>query len=74
MDYRGKPLSDYTTEQLTIILNSMYDQLAARHIASQHDKFVRNDGKAMPFPPPNHNFVNLKTEIEKELTNRNRDA
>jgi len=70
MDYRGKPLSEYTTEQLTLILKSMNDQLQTRHVASMHDKFTRDDGKAMEFPPVNPNFSNLKIEIEKEIVSR----
>lgn len=70
MDYRGKPLSDYTTEQLSAILKYMSDQEQVREEASKHEKFTRTDGKAMPFPTPNPNFLNLKSEIEKEIESR----
>ena len=73
-EYRGKPLPSYSTEQLQLILKSMADQLDARRIASLHNKFTRTDGKALVFPEPNPNFLNLMNEIETELNNRKDNA
>lgn len=72
VSYNGKDLSQYTLQQLKNILSGFEASLAVRAQAAAHDKFTKGVGnkKAMNFPPPNPNFINLKLAIEKEIRNR----
>ena len=67
MIYNGKKLSDYNLWELEAINTTLKDAEARREEASKHEKFTRIDGKAMEFPPPNPNFLILKSEIEQEI-------
>ncbi len=75
-NFNGKPLGDYSSDQLKMILGHMADVLKSRDIASQHSKFNRDMNvngvvrKKMEFPPVNPNFTKLKEEIENELRGR----
>lgn len=62
--YLGKKVSDYSLQELQNILNSLNEAEAKREIAKTHEKF-----KKMAFPPPNPEFVKLKSEIEKVINN-----
>jgi len=63
--YCGKPLSAYSLWDLGLIAQSLLDAEAKREVASTHEKF-----KNMDFPPPNPEFVKLKSAIEAEIRNR----
>lgn len=68
MIYAGKELSDYDLWALGIILGSLHAAEKRREQASKHPKFDKfNNQKAMEFPPPNPAFLNLKSEVEKEI-------
>jgi hypothetical protein len=66
--YRGKELKEYFTSQLEAILGGLQSALNKRNEASKHPKFDKiNNKKGMDFPPPNPEFLKLKTAIEEEL-------
>ena len=65
--YCGKPLSSLSLWDLQGIKTSLEAAEARRGEASKHEKFTRTDGKAMQFPPPNPNFLILKSKIEEEI-------
>lgn len=65
MIYAGKDLSDYNLWELGEILQKLLDAEQKREEASKHPKFLK-----MEFPPPNPAFLNLKSEIEKEIRNK----
>ena len=68
--YLGKHLSSFTLWDLQNIKTSLEAAEAKREEASKHEKFTRTDGKAMQFPPPNPNFLILKSKIEEEIASR----
>ena len=68
MKYQGKELKEYFTSQLEAILGGLQSALDKRNEASKHPKFDKNDDKYVGgFPPPNPEFLKLKTAIEEEL-------
>jgi hypothetical protein len=69
--YCGKHLSDYSLWELATIEKSLLDAEARRDEASKHVKFNKaTNKKAMEFPPPNPEFLKLKSAIEVEIRNR----
>ena len=72
MNYLGRPLSEFTLQQLQAQLAYFETLLAQRDEASKHDKFNKTVGnkKAMPFPTVNTNFMVLKAAIEEEIKKR----
>ena len=65
MNYHGKDLSTFFTSQLEAILGGLQDAENKRNEASKHEKF-----RKMPFPPPNPEFLKLKSAIEEEIRKR----
>ena len=66
--YGGKPLSDYNLWELGLIKKSLKEAEDKRDEASKHRKFDKNSSKNVgAFPPPNHEFLKLKTAIEEEI-------
>ncbi len=73
MNCLGKPIGSYDTSELEHILKALQKAEARRDEASKHEKFdIANNKKAMVFPPPNPEFLKLKTAIEKEIASRNK--
>lgn len=70
MKYLEKEIKDYSLWDLQAIKTSLEAAEAKREEASKHEKFTRTDGKAMAFPPPNPNFIKLKSAIEEEIASR----
>lgn len=71
MNYLNKPLKEYFTSELEKVLASFKEAEEAREKTSQHPKFDKaNNKKAMEFPPPNPNYLKLKSAIEEELESR----
>ena len=68
--YLGKHLSSFTLWDLQNIKIGLEAAEAKREEAGKHEKFTRTDGKAMQFPPPNPNFLILKSKIEEEIASR----
>lgn len=74
--YCGKPLYAYSLWDLGVIEKSLLDAEARREEASKHIKFnkdTKEGAKTIPrqdFPPPNPEFVKLKSAIEAEIRNR----
>ena len=62
VNYNGKPLSEFTLQELKDTLAHFDVVLAKRDEASKHEKF-----KKMPFPPPGAAFLKLKEAIEEEI-------
>lgn len=69
MKYLNKDLSDYSLWELGDIEKSLKDAKAKREEASKHPKFTTgiDKKKAMPFPPPNPAFLELKLAVEEEI-------
>lgn len=67
MNYQGKPISSFFTSQLEAILAGLQVALDERNEVSKHPKF---DKKGMAFPPPNPEFLKLKSAIEEEIESR----
>ncbi len=66
--YCGKALSEYSLWDLGVIEKSLKDAEAKREEASKHHKFDKiKNKKAMEFPPPNPEFLKLKSAIEAEI-------
>ena len=66
--YNDKLLTDYSLWDLGLVLKTLRDAEAKREEASKHPKFdTKNNKKAIPFPPPNPNFLKLKDAIEAEI-------
>lgn len=65
MNHVGKPISDYSLEQLSAILKSLEDAEAKREEARKHPKFQK-----MAFPSINPEFLKLKIAIEEEIRKR----
>ncbi len=63
--YRNKPLSDHTLPELELIWLDLRNAEIKREEASKHEKFNK-----MEFPPPNPNFLILKSKIEEEIASR----
>ena len=63
--YCGKPLSSFSLWDLQGIKTSLEAAEARREEASKHEKFNK-----MEFPPPNPNFLILKSKIEEEIASR----
>lgn len=70
MKYLDKEIKDYSLWDLQGIKTSLKAAEAKREEASKHEKFTKTDGKAMEFPPPNPNFIKLKSAIEEEIASR----
>lgn len=62
MNYLSKPISDLDLWALGEILSSLKAAEEKREAASKHEKF-----KKMEFPPPNPEFLKLKSAIELEI-------
>lgn len=60
--YCGQPVSSYSLWDLGNILQSLLDAEDKRDKASKHPKFEK-----MEFPPPNPEFLKLKSAIENEI-------
>ena len=66
--YNDKLLTDYSLWDLGKVYQSLKEAEAKREEASKHPKFdTKNNKKAIPFPPPNPNFLKLKDAIEAEI-------
>ncbi len=66
--YCGKPVSAYSLWELGKIEQSLLDAEARREEASKHPKFDKNNAKTVgSFPPPNPEFLKLKSAIENEI-------
>lgn len=66
--YGEKPLSAYSLWELGLIEKSLKDAMAKRNEASKHPKFDKNNAKNVgSLPPPNPEFLKLKTAIEEEI-------
>lgn len=73
--YNGKPLSSYSLWDLGKVYQSLKEAEAKREEASKHPKFdTKNNKKAIPFPPPNPNFLKLKDAIELEIRKKQSNA
>lgn len=69
--YCGQPVSSYSLWELGAIKQSLLDAEARREVASKHPKFDKNNSKNVgSFPPPNPEFLKLKSAIETEIRNR----
>ncbi len=69
--YKGKDLADFSEWELELAMKEFIDAEDKRAQASQHEKF--GEGK-MEFPPPNPEYLKLKSEIEKEIESRKSNA
>jgi len=63
--YCGKALSEYSLWDLQGIKTSLEAAETKRNEAASHEKFNK-----MEFPPPNPNFLILKSKIEEEIASR----
>jgi hypothetical protein len=71
MNYQGKPISSFFTSQLETILAGLQVALDERNESSKHSKFDKSNAKYVgAFPPPNPEFLKLKSAIEKEIESR----
>lgn len=71
-EYNGKPLSSYNLWELGLIEQSLKQAEVRRNEASKHPKFDKNKSKNVgALPPPNPEFLKLKTAIEEEIRKRN---
>lgn len=62
MNYNGKPLSEYSLWDLGKIETTLKEAEAKREEAKKHPKFEK-----MEFPPPNPEFLKLKSAVEQEI-------
>lgn len=68
MLYQGRELKEYSTSQLQAILSGLQAAEQKRNEASSHPKFDKSHPKYVgSFPPPNPEFLKLKSAIEEEL-------
>lgn len=69
MKYLSLELSEYSLWELGDIEKSLKEAEAKREEASKHPKFTTgvDKKKAMPFPPPNPAFLELKSAVEEEI-------
>lgn len=68
IEYLGKPLASYTLWELGAIKTNFDNAMLKREQASSHIKFdAINNKKAMVFPPPNPQFLKLKSAVEEEI-------
>ena len=71
MQYLNKDLSTYSLPQLQVILSGLQAAEDRRNEASKHPKFDKSHPKYVgSFPPPNPEFLKLKSAIEEELRKR----
>jgi len=71
MQYQGKPLTSFFTSQLEAILKGLQEAEEKRNEASKHPKFDKSHDKYVgSFPPPNPEFLKLKSAIEEEIESR----
>ncbi len=76
MNYKGKPISEFSNEELLTTCHELAAVELAREEASKHEKFnidrQINNKKVpkMDFPPPNPKFLELKLAIQTEINNR----
>lgn len=69
MIYKGQELATYDLWDLGQILADLELAVAKRTEASNHPKFQK-----MQFPPPNPEFLKLKTEVENLIRERQPNA
>ncbi len=76
MNYLGKHLNTYFLSDLETILSGLQAAEDRRNEASTHEKFTTDrtiGNKKIPkmeFPPPNPEFLKLKSAIEAEIESR----
>ena len=71
MQYLNKDLSTYSLPQLQVILSGLQAAETKRNEAASHHKFDKSHPKYVgSFPPPNPEFLKLKSAIEEELRKR----
>lgn len=65
MNYQGKPLAEYSLDQLMAIDQSFCDALVKRDKARSHPRFDKQS-----FPEPNPAFTELHNAIKQEILKR----
>ena len=72
--YNNKDLKEYSPSQLEAILSGLQASEQKRNEAASHPKFDKSHPKYVgSFPPPNPEFLKLKSAIEEELKVRKND-
>lgn len=73
--YKGKKLADFDLWELELAIKEFEEAETKRENASKHHKFDKvNNKKAMNFPPPNPQYLKLKTAIHQEFEKRKNNA
>ena len=71
MQYQNRELKEYFTSQLQAILSGLQAAETKRNKAASHHKFDKSHPKYVgSFPPPNPEFLKLKSAIEEEIESR----
>lgn len=73
--YKGKDLTAFSDWELAQVVYDFEQAEKKREKASKHPKFDKlTDNKAMEFPPPNPEYLKLKSAINQEIEKRKKHA